>query len=99
MLLAIDNGAQACLMAPTEILADQHYQGLKEFAELLGIRIEKLTGSTKKKARALIHEGLLDGSVKIIVGTHALLEDIVQFQNLGLCVIDEQTPFWRSTAS
>jgi ATP-dependent DNA helicase RecG len=58
MLLAIDNGAQACLMAPTEILADQHYQGLKEFAELLGIRIEKLTGSTKKKARALIHEGL-----------------------------------------
>ncbi|MDI9876388.1 ATP-dependent DNA helicase RecG [Flectobacillus rivi] len=93
MLLAIDNGAQACLMAPTEILADQHYQGLKEFAELLGIRIEKLTGSTKKKARALIHEGLLDGSVKIIVGTHALLEDIVQFQNLGLCVIDEQHRF------
>ena len=93
MLLAIDNGAQACLMAPTEILADQHYNGLKEFAELLGIRIEKLTGSTKKKARALIHEGLLDGSVKIIVGTHALLEDIVQFQNLGLCVIDEQHRF------
>jgi ATP-dependent DNA helicase RecG len=93
MLLAIDNGAQACLMAPTEILADQHYQGLKEFAELLGIRIEKLTGSTKKKARTLIHEGLLDGSVKIIVGTHALLEDIVQFQNLGLCVIDEQHRF------
>ncbi len=93
MLLAIDNGAQACLMAPTEILADQHYNGLKPFAEKLGIRIEKLTGSTKKKARTAIHEGLLSGTVKIIVGTHALLEDIVQFKNLGLCIIDEQHRF------
>ncbi|WP_044171884.1 ATP-dependent DNA helicase RecG [Flectobacillus major] len=93
MLLAIDNGAQACIMAPTEILADQHYQGLKVFADALGISIEKLTGSTRKKARTGIHEGLLDGSLKILVGTHALLEDIVQFQNLGLCVIDEQHRF------
>lgn len=93
MLLAIDNGCQACIMAPTEILADQHYQGLKKFANSLGIRIEKLTGSVRKKARVSIHEGLLDGSLKILVGTHALLEDVVQFQNLGLCVIDEQHRF------
>lgn len=93
MLLAIDNKAQACLMAPTEILADQHFQGLKKFAESLGITIEKLTGSTRKKAREKIHTDLLDGTLKIIVGTHALLEDIVQFQNLGLVVIDEQHRF------
>lgn len=93
MLLAIDNGCQACIMAPTEILADQHYQGLRKFADVLGIRIEKLTGSVRKKARVGIHEGLLDGSLKILVGTHALLEDVVQFQNLGLCVIDEQHRF------
>jgi ATP-dependent DNA helicase RecG len=93
MLLAIDNKAQACLMAPTEILADQHFQGLKKFAESLGITIEKLTGSTRKKAREKIHADLLDGTLKIIVGTHALLEDIVQFQNLGLVVIDEQHRF------
>lgn len=93
MLLAIDNKAQACLMAPTEILADQHFQGLKSFAESLGITIEKLTGSTRKKAREKIHANLLDGTLKIIVGTHALLEDIVQFQNLGLVVIDEQHRF------
>ena len=93
MLLAIDNKAQACLMAPTEILADQHFQGLKKFAESLGVTIEKLTGSTRKKAREKIHADLLDGTLKIIVGTHALLEDIVQFQNLGLVVIDEQHRF------
>lgn len=93
MLLAIDNGAQACLMAPTEILADQHFRGLQKFADLLGLKIAKLTGSSKKKERQEIHETLLDGSLKIIVGTHALLEDIVQFQNLGLVVIDEQHRF------
>ena len=93
MLLALSNGAQACLMAPTEILADQHYTGLKEFADLLGINIGKLTGSTRKKERELIHQQLLDGTMQIIVGTHALLEDVVQFQNLGLCIIDEQHRF------
>ncbi|WP_026210329.1 ATP-dependent DNA helicase RecG [Flexithrix dorotheae] len=93
MLMVLDNEAQACMMAPTEILADQHYQGLKEYADKLGIRIAKLTGSTRKKERAVIHEGLLNGEIKIIVGTHALIEDTVDFQNLGLCVIDEQHRF------
>ncbi len=93
MLMAIDNGAQACLMAPTEILADQHYQGLKAFADLLGITIGKLTGSTKKKERRVLHEQLQNGVMKILVGTHALIEDEVQFQNLGFCVIDEQHRF------
>jgi ATP-dependent DNA helicase RecG len=93
MLLAIDNGTQACLLAPTEILADQHFQGLKKFSDLLGISIAKLTGSVKKKDRVGIHEGLLDGSLNILVGTHAIFEDIVQFQNLGLCIIDEQHRF------
>lgn len=93
MLIAIDNNAQACMMAPTEILADQHYQGLKEYADKLGISIAKLTGSSKKSERKVIHEALLDGSLKIIVGTHALIEDTVDFKNLGLCVIDEQHRF------
>ncbi len=93
MLLAIENGTQACLLAPTEILADQHFQGLKKFADLLGISIAKLTGSVKKKDRVGIHEGLLDGTLNILVGTHAIFEDIVQFQNLGLCIIDEQHRF------
>jgi ATP-dependent DNA helicase RecG len=93
MLLAIDNGAQACMMAPTEILAQQHYAGLKKFSDLLGFEIALLTGSTKKKDREPIHLGLLNGKIKIIVGTHALLEDVVQFQNLGLAVIDEQHRF------
>jgi ATP-dependent DNA helicase RecG len=93
MLMAADNGAQACLMAPTEILADQHYTGLKEYADKLGIVIGKLTGSTKKKARGILHEQLRSGEMKMIVGTHALLEDGVQFQNLGLCIVDEQHRF------
>jgi ATP-dependent DNA helicase RecG len=93
MLLAVANGAQACLMAPTEILSDQHYQGLKPYAEAMGLRIVELTGSTAKKGRRLIHEGLLNGSIHLIVGTHALLEDPVQFKNLGLCIIDEQHRF------
>jgi ATP-dependent DNA helicase RecG len=93
MLMAADNGAQSCLMAPTEILADQHYTGLKAFADKLGINIGKLTGSTRIKARRQLHEQLLSGEMKMLVGTHALLEDIVQFQNLGLCIIDEQHRF------
>ncbi|MFL0161084.1 ATP-dependent DNA helicase RecG [Aquirufa salirivi] len=93
MLLAIDNGTQACLMAPTEILADQHYQGLKKFADLLDIQIAKLTGSTKKKDRQVLHEDLASGKLQILVGTHAIFEDVVQFHNLGLCIIDEQHRF------
>ncbi|MGW8123394.1 ATP-dependent DNA helicase RecG [Roseivirga echinicomitans] len=93
MLLVVSSGAQASIMAPTEILADQHYQGLKPFAEALGIGIAKLTGSSKKSERKVIHEGLLDGSISILVGTHALLEDVVQFKNLGLAIIDEQHRF------
>jgi ATP-dependent DNA helicase RecG len=93
MLLAIDNGTQACIMAPTEILAQQHYEGLKVFADMLDIKIAKLTGSTPKKVRRVVLEGLQMGVFQIIVGTHALLEDTVQFQNLGLCIIDEQHRF------
>ncbi|KYG83691.1 ATP-dependent DNA helicase RecG [Roseivirga echinicomitans] len=93
MLLAVGSGAQASIMAPTEILADQHYQGLKPFADALGIGIAKLTGSSKKSERKVIHAGLLDGGISILVGTHALLEDVVQFKNLGLAIIDEQHRF------
>jgi ATP-dependent DNA helicase RecG len=93
MLMAIDGQAQACLMAPTEILARQHYQNLKRYGEPLGIAIEILTGSSKKKEREQIHHNLLNGQIHILVGTHALLEDIVQFNNLGMCVIDEQHRF------
>ncbi len=93
MLMAIDSGAQACIMAPTEILADQHYRGLKPFCDALGINISLLTGSTTKKGRRIVLPGLLDGSIQIAVGTHALLEDTVQFKNLGLCIIDEQHRF------
>ena len=93
MLLAIDNGFQACIMAPTEILAQQHYFSIKS---LLGddfISVEILTGSTPKKARRGLHERLESGQLNILVGTHALIEDVVQFQNLGLVVIDEQHRF------
>lgn len=93
MLMAIDNHTQACLMAPTEILAIQHYHGLKIFADQLNLPIALLTGSTKKSEREQIHQQLLDGSLKIIVGTHALLEDPVRFHKLGLAVIDEQHRF------
>jgi ATP-dependent DNA helicase RecG len=93
MLAVIEGGAQACLMAPTEILAQQHFTNLKKFGDALGIEVAILTGSSKKKEREKIHASLLDGSLKILVGTHALLEDIVQFENLGLCVIDEQHRF------
>ncbi len=93
MLMAIGNGAQACMMAPTEILADQHYQGLKEYGTLLGISIGKLTGSTRKKERVVLHEQLRSGEMKILIGTQALIEEEVQFHNLGLCIIDEQHRF------
>ncbi|AWI26179.1 ATP-dependent DNA helicase RecG [Flavobacterium pallidum] len=93
MLLALDNGFQACLMAPTEILANQHYLGLTELAKDLNINIKILTGSTKTADRKIIHEELENGSLHILIGTHALLEDKVKFQNLGLAVIDEQHRF------
>lgn len=93
MLIAIDNGAQACLMAPTEILSDQHYNNLKKFADMLDLKIVELTGSVGKKQRKVIEAGLADGSINIIVGTHALIEDWVQFKNLGLTIIDEQHRF------
>jgi ATP-dependent DNA helicase RecG len=93
MLLAIGSGAQCALMAPTEILAQQHYTNLKKHADAMHLPIALLTGSTKKSDRKNIHEGLLNGNIKIIVGTHALLEDPVQFKNLGLAVIDEQHRF------
>lgn len=93
MLIGIGNGFQTALMAPTEILATQHFETLSEMLKELPIRIELLTGSVKKKARIGIHEGLEDGSVHILVGTHALLEDVVKFQNLGIVVIDEQHRF------
>jgi ATP-dependent DNA helicase RecG len=93
ILIAISSGAQACLMAPTEILANQHYEGLKEYADQMGLEIALLTGSTKKSSRKIIHEMLLSGELHIIIGTHALLEDIVQFKNLGLAIVDEQHRF------
>ena len=93
MLMALDNGFQACLMAPTEILSVQHYNGLKKLCKELNISISLLTGSTKTSKRKSIHENLENGSLNILIGTHALLEDKVKFKNLGLAVIDEQHRF------
>ncbi len=93
MLLAKDNGYQACLLAPTEILAEQHYATLKRMLGNLPVRVELLTGSTKQKDRVPLFEALADGRVDILVGTHAVLEDNVLFYNLGLVVIDEQHRF------
>lgn len=93
MLMAVDNGFQACLMAPTEILASQHYESISELVAPIGIHVELLTGSTRKRERERIHEGLLTGDVNLIIGTHALIEDTVLFSNLGLVVIDEQHRF------
>jgi ATP-dependent DNA helicase RecG len=93
ILAVIGAGAQAALMAPTEILAGQHFRGLEPFALKLGIQIGILTGSTKKSTRNILHEKLRDGSMQLLVGTHALLEDQVQFNSLGLAVIDEQHRF------
>lgn len=92
-LIAIDNGFQACLMAPTEILAEQHFQTLSSFAEGLNVKVELLTRNVKGKQRKSIEEGLLNGSVHLLVGTHALIEPNVVFKNLGLCIIDEQHRF------
>ena len=93
MLMAIDNNYQAALMAPTEILAQQHYVGLKEMCDKIGINIAILTGSSKTKQRRQVLADLLEGNIHILIGTHALLEDVVQFKNLGLVVIDEQHRF------
>lgn len=93
MLIAIDNGFQACIMAPTEILTQQHFRSITNFLDGMEVRVELLTGSVKKSNREPIHKGLLDGSVHILIGTHALIEDIVQFRRLGLVVIDEQHRF------
>lgn len=93
MLLGIDNGFQAALMAPTEILAIQHYESLREMLSGMDVKIGLLTGSTKKKERRILHEELESGELQILIGTHALLEDVVQFKNLGIVVIDEQHRF------
>src|SRR6202012_2444845 len=93
MLIAIDNGFQTCIMAPTEILANQHYQTIKSLVGDGFVEVALLTGSTKKKERNILHERLESGELKILIGTHALIEDAVQFQNLGFVVIDEQHRF------
>lgn len=93
MLMALDNNTQACMMAPTEILATQHYESLRGMAAQIGVNVKLLTGSTRKKEREEIAAGLADGSIHILVGTHALIEDTVNFRNLGLAVIDEQHRF------
>jgi ATP-dependent DNA helicase RecG len=93
MLIALDNGFQACLMAPTEILSVQHYNGFVELCNNLKLSISLLTGSTKTSKRKKIHENLENGALDILIGTHALLEDKVKFKNLGLAIIDEQHRF------
>lgn len=93
MLLAADNGYQSCIMAPTEILAQQHFQGISSLLENTGLSIRLLTGSTKAKERREILQGLLDDTIHFVVGTHALIEDVVQFKNLGFVVVDEQHRF------
>lgn len=106
-LIAIGNGYQACIMAPTEVLAQQHYKNIQKFLAPTGVRSALLTGSTKTAERREVHSGLEDGSIGIIVGTHALIEDNVIFRNLGLAIIDEQHRFgveqrsklWRKAAS
>jgi len=93
MLIALDNGFQACIMAPTEILATQHFESIQKFISNLGINVKLLTGSTKKSARNIIHEELNNGELQLLIGTHALIEDTVQFKNLGLVIVDEQHRF------
>ena len=92
-LIAVGNGYQACIMAPTEVLAQQHYANVSRYLAPTGVRVELLTGNTGAKARREIHAGLQDGSVGVLIGTHALIEDTVQFHALGLAVIDEQHRF------
>ena len=93
MLIAIDNGFQACMMAPTEILAEQHLATIAELLQGMDVRVELLTGIVKGKKRQEILDGLLDGNVQILVGTHAIIEDTVQFRQLGMVIIDEQHRF------
>lgn len=93
MLIANDNDFQSCLMAPTEILAQQHFENISKQLGDMNVKVALLTGSTKTAERRAIHEGLMDGSIRILIGTHALIENDVQFQNLGLAVIDEQHRF------
>ncbi|MEM9024496.1 MAG: ATP-dependent DNA helicase RecG, partial [Bacteroidota bacterium] len=93
MLIALDNGYQAALMAPTEILANQHFASISELLQDLGLKVALLTGSTKARARKVLHEELEDGTIDILIGTHALIEDKVRFKQLGLVIIDEQHRF------
>ncbi len=93
MLIAIDNGYQTCLMAPTEILANQHYETICKMVKGIGINVSLLTGSSKKSLRKIIDESLRDSSLNILIGTHALIEENVRFNNLGLVIIDEQHRF------
>jgi ATP-dependent DNA helicase RecG len=93
MLIALDNGYQACIMAPTEILAEQHLVTIQSFLKSMPVRVELLTGMVKGKRRQAVLDGLLDGSVQILVGTHAVIEDTVQFRQLGMVVVDEQHRF------
>jgi ATP-dependent DNA helicase RecG len=93
MLIALDNGFQACLMAPTEILAQQHFETISMFLAGLDIKVHLLTGTTKKKERKIISEGINNGSIHILIGTHAVIEGYVSFANLGLAIIDEQHRF------
>ncbi len=93
VLIATDNGFQSCIMAPTEILAKQHYHTISSLLKNIGIKIHLLTGSTKTAERKIIHEDLLQGNCHLLIGTHALIEDVVQYKNLGLVVIDEQHRF------
>ena len=93
MLIAIDNGFQSCILAPTEILAKQHFKSLSELLIDYDVKVDLLTGSSKKRERNLIHSNLVSGKTNILVGTHAILEDVVKFKNLGLSIIDEQHRF------
>lgn len=93
LLMAVDNHCQGALMAPTEILATQHYETIRVWAEKIGVKVALLTGSTRSAVRREIHEGLENGDINIIIGTHALIEDTVKFFRLGLAVIDEQHRF------
>ena len=93
ILMAIDNGFQGCIMAPTEVLASQHFESISEFCDKLELKCELLTGSTKTKKRREIDENLQNGNINILIGTHALIEEKVKFKNLGLAIIDEQHKF------
>ena len=93
MLLAVDNGYQSCLMAPTEILAQQHYSTIKRFTANIGVTVALLTGSIKRGEREQLRAELQAGKIDILIGTHALIEDDISFNNLGIVVVDEQHRF------